>query len=67
MELNQGGLGFMKGYSYTEIGMLVGAAVGGAIVLLGFTVWNSLMLYILAGLSILLGVFAGNMAEKKRM
>ncbi|OPZ94655.1 MAG: hypothetical protein BWY74_00397 [Firmicutes bacterium ADurb.Bin419] len=57
----------MKGYSYTEIGMLVGAAVGGAIVLLGFTVWNSLMLYILAGLSILLGVFAGNMAEKKRM
>ncbi len=57
----------MEGYNYTEIGMLIGAAVGCAVVLFGFSVWNSFVSYILAGLSILLGVLAGNMAEKKRM
>ncbi|WP_010247232.1 hypothetical protein [Acetivibrio cellulolyticus] len=57
----------MKGYSYTEIGMLLGAAMGGAIAVLGFSIWNSLMSYILVGFSILLGIFAGKIVEKKRM
>lgn len=56
----------MEGYSYTEIGMLLGAAVGCAAVLIGLSVWNSFMSYTIASLSILLGTLAGNIAEKKK-
>ncbi|MFZ5985935.1 MAG: hypothetical protein ACOYWZ_02285 [Bacillota bacterium] len=57
----------LKGYSYTEIGMLAGAALGGGLAVLGFTIWNSSTTFIFALFGIALGVFTGNVMDKKTM
>jgi len=55
----------MKEYSHKEIGMLVGTAVGGALAVTCFSIWNEYLLFILAGVGIITGTVAGSFVDKK--
>ena len=55
----------MKGYNFTEIGMLTGAAVGGCLAVTGFKIWNIKAAYLLALTSIALGILTGNIIDRR--
>jgi len=55
----------MKGYNFTEIGMLTGAAVGGCLSVIGFKIWNIRAAYILAFFGITFGILTGNLIDKR--
>ncbi|HHV28735.1 hypothetical protein [Acetivibrio mesophilus] len=55
----------MNGYSFTEIGMLVGAAVGGILSVIGFVFWHSTATFAFAFIGIALGILTGNIIDKR--
>lgn len=55
----------MNGYSFTEIGMLVGAAVGGILSVIGFLLWHSTATFYFAFIGIVLGILAGRTIDKR--
>ncbi|MCX8128700.1 MAG: hypothetical protein N3I35_01215 [Clostridia bacterium] len=55
----------MKNYTYTELGMLLGAGIGGAAGILCFYLWNNVLFFAAAAVGIALGVSIGNTVEKK--
>lgn len=57
----------MEGYNFTEIGMLVGAAIGGGLSVIGFTIWNSTAAFGFALIGIALGVLMGSLIDKRFM
>ena len=57
----------MKAYSYSEIGMLVGAAIGGALATGGFVISNDPLFFTLAAIGIAAGVILGNAIDRKHM
>jgi len=48
----------MDGYNFTEIGMLVGAAIGGILSVIGFMLWHSTITFSFAFAGIALGIWA---------
>jgi uncharacterized membrane protein YgaE (UPF0421/DUF939 family) len=56
----------LKDYTCTEIGMLVGAAIGGGLSLLCFIVSNNSLSFLIAGVGIVIGIAAGSMADKSK-
>jgi len=51
-------------YSYAEIGMLAGAALGGALAVIGFSIWNNALFFACAGLGVGLGIFVGRKIDR---
>lgn len=55
----------MKGYSYAEVGMLLGAAVGGIISAIGFAFTDNYLFFIVVAVGIAVGLNLGNNMDKK--
>ena len=55
----------MNGYNFTEIGMLVGAAVGGILSVIGFILWHSTVTFSFAFVGITLGILGGSTIDKR--
>jgi len=55
----------MDGYNFTEIGMLVGAAIGGILSVIGFMLWHSTITFSFAFAGIALGILGGSIMDKK--
>ncbi len=56
----------MKDYTCTEIGMLMGAAVGGGLSLLCFIVSNNSLSFLVAGIGIAIGIITGSMMDRSK-
>lgn len=56
----------MRDYSSTEIGMLIGIAIGGAISAIGILTTSNPLFLAAAAICTAAGVAIGNMADKKR-
>lgn len=57
----------VKDYSCSEIGMLIGAAVGGILAILGFSVSNNMLFFAFAAAGIAVGVSIGNLMDKREL
>lgn len=55
----------MRDYTYAEIGMLMGIAVGGIFGAIGFSVSNNVLFFVAAGFVAAAGISIGNMLDKK--
>ncbi|HOM03745.1 MAG TPA: hypothetical protein PLH43_13145 [Acetivibrio sp.] len=55
----------MDGYNFTEIGMLVGAAIGGILSVIGFMLWHSTITFSFAFFGIALGILGGRIMDRK--
>jgi len=56
----------MKGYSYREIGMLAGTAIGGGAAVLGFSWSGNAMFFTIAVIGIALGLMIGSSFDNKK-
>ena len=56
----------MKNYTCSEIGMLTGAGIGGAISIAGFVFWHNVLIFVFILIGIAAGVLLGNMVDKKK-
>ncbi|AUS96910.1 hypothetical protein CDQ84_02070 [Clostridium thermosuccinogenes] len=54
----------MKDYSYSELGMLIGAAVGGILSILGFSATKKPLFFLLAAVGIFTGVIIGKNMDR---
>ena len=57
----------MKDYNCAEIGMLAGAAIGGAVAVLGFTLTSNILFFIVALLGVVIGVTIGNRLDRNKI
>lgn len=55
----------MKDYTYAEIGMLIGLAIGGALAVVGFAMFSHALVFIIAGLGMATGIGIGSTVDKK--
>lgn len=55
----------MREYSYTEIGMLAGTAVGGVLSVVGFTFFNHILFLFIVGLGAAAGIYIGKSMDKR--
>lgn len=56
----------MKGYSCAEVGMLIGAALGGILSALGFALTSNYFFLILTVVGIIVGVSIGSGLDRKK-
>lgn len=56
----------MKEYSCAELGMLIGAALGGVLAVTGFSVFNSAWFFLLAGIGVAAGVIIGRKMDMRQ-
>lgn len=56
----------MKDYSYSELGMLFGAAAGGAAAIIAFSATGNALSFVLAAIGIAAGIAMGNKLEKNK-
>ncbi len=56
----------MKNYSYSELGMLVGAAIGCAVSILLFLKLRNAVLFTITGAAIILGTILGDILDRKK-
>lgn len=56
----------VEGYTYSEIGMLIGAAVGGTLSVMAFIYLDNIFYFLLAAAGMALGSMAGNLIGKRR-
>lgn len=57
---------FLEGYSYKEIGLLLGAAVGCIFAVIGFTKTGYVLNFMFTGLGIAIGVVIGSIIDRKK-
>lgn len=55
----------MKDYNSTELGMLIGTAIGGGLSILGFILTGKNLFFIIAGVGLLTGIGIGSIIDKK--
>jgi uncharacterized membrane protein len=55
----------MKDYSYAEIGMLAGAAIGGGIAFILCSMTSSIWSYIITAIGITAGIYCGRALDRK--
>ena len=55
----------MRDYSYTELGMLIGTSVGGALSIIAFALYHDNFVFIIAALGTVAGLLTGNILNKK--
>lgn len=56
----------MRDYTYSEIGMLSGAAIGGILSFIGYIISKNSLFFIVAAMGIAIGLFTGNLTDKKQ-
>lgn len=56
----------MGDYSYSEIGMLAGTAIGGVLAVVGISLTGNLLFLLLASIPIAAGILVGNAFERRR-
>lgn len=57
----------MRDYSFSELGMLAGAAIGGAIAVIGFSISGNALFFVIAGIGTAVGIILGKTADMRRM
>jgi len=57
----------MRDYSYKEIGMLAGAAIGGALAVIAFSISNNVLFFIIAGVGVAAGIIIGEAADRQHL
>lgn len=55
----------MHDYTYTEIGMLTGTALGGLLAVIGFSVTGRILYLLVSAIAIALGIVVGNYMDRK--
>lgn len=56
----------MKDYTYSEIGMLAGAALGGSLSVIGFTISDNSLFFTIAAFGIAAGLLLGRILDRKQ-
>ena len=56
----------MRDYSFSELGMLAGIAVGGAIAVIGFSISGNALFFIAAGFGTAAGLIIGKAADTRK-
>lgn len=55
----------MREYSCTEIGMLAGTAIGGALAVVAFSIYNNALFLIITIIGTIFGLLTGKRIDKK--